>query len=673
MAGDAMPLLIGFTIRATLVIAFAWGLTAAMRRASASARHIVWTCALLGAAVVPAVALLGPRWEVATSIASSLPARPGVIADEAPAGPSVSVANAAETAVTPASALAPHRPPVSYTAMALAAWGVGAAAVLLYMIVGVLSAVQLRRRAARTRALPEEDAQAIADAFRITQPIAIVASDAVTTPMVCGIWRPVIVMPGVAADWPEERRHLVLLHELAHIKRRDCLTQVLAQIVCAGYWFNPLVWFAAHRLRAERERACDDFVLAAGTRGSDYAGHLLEIAQASQPGRFSPIATAAVAMARRSQLEGRLMAILDPATRRSSAFYTRLAAAVLVALVSIPAAAVHLVSPAQVPDRGARLQPVLKQINGDLFREDSNPPAAPAIEQAGAAQAPARPADDRLRATLNKSLLHFADEGDVDGVEAMLTAGADINAQIDGDGSPLIAAADEGHVDIVRLLLDRGANPNLAVDGDGSALIAAAGEGHADVVRLLLDRNADPNLVVHGDGTALTAAAGEGHTAVVDLLLRRGAQVDLQAEEDGTALIAAANEGHVDLVALLLDRGADPNLVTPDNGTALIAAAEEGHADVVDLLLRRGAQVNLIAEGNETALIQASDEGHLDVVQLLVSGGADVNLGVWAERIDWVGNRVVRRGPELRTPLNRARQERHSAIVAFLISAGARD
>ena len=70
------------------------------------------------------------------------------------------------------------------------------------------------------------------------------------------------MLPVAAQDWSDEQLRSVLLHELAHIKRRDVLGQLLAQFACALHWFNPLVWFAAWRLHVERERACDDLVLA---------------------------------------------------------------------------------------------------------------------------------------------------------------------------------------------------------------------------------------------------------------------------------------------------------------------------------------------------------------------------------------------------------------------------
>src|SRR5262249_58177884 len=130
----------------------------------------------------------------------------------------------------------------------------------------------------------------------------------------------------------------VVMHQLEHEKRRDCLTPLVAQVAWAVYWFNPLAWMAARRLRTERERACDDLVLSAGTRGSDYADQLLDIARVMQAGRFPALmAGASLAMAHRSQLEGRLIAILDPSVPRRGLTRARFAAAATIfALVILP-------------------------------------------------------------------------------------------------------------------------------------------------------------------------------------------------------------------------------------------------------------------------------------------------------------------------------------------------
>jgi hypothetical protein len=151
--------------------------------------------------------------------------------------------------------------------------------------------------------------------------------------MAWGLTRARVLLPAEAEDWPLDRQRVVLLHELAHVKRRDSMTQMLAHLACAVYWFNPLVWLAAQRLRAERERACDDLVLAAGTRGSDYADHLLDIARSLRSDAWPT--WSAVTMAHRSQLEGRLMAILDPALPRRSPTRRAVAAFAAVAIVSI--------------------------------------------------------------------------------------------------------------------------------------------------------------------------------------------------------------------------------------------------------------------------------------------------------------------------------------------------
>ena len=354
MFADLMAALVESCARASLVLCAAWALTSVMRRASASTRHFVWICAIAGSLLAPAMTAFGPRWTVSIPIpfASTQSLAPSAVQ-------SSTIASAPETAPTGDSDnVIPTLPPAApaqsaatqldLTLAALLLWAVGATMILAYAISGAIGAWWIRRSATVVEAPWVDEAQTLAEVFEIPGPVVVVESASVTMPIVCGVWRPSIVVPAEAAHWSDERRRVVVLHELAHIKRRDCLTQSLAQLVCAAYWFNPIVWLAARRMRAERERACDDFVLAAGEKGPDYAAHLLDIAKTAQHRRLSPIV--GLAMARPSQLEGRLLAILDPAIRRSSTLYTRVASIAFVLLIAVPVGAVHLENSSPIAD-----------------------------------------------------------------------------------------------------------------------------------------------------------------------------------------------------------------------------------------------------------------------------------------------------------------------------------
>ena len=72
-------------------------------------------------------------------------------------------------------------------------------------------------------------------------------------PMAAGYLRPTVALPAEADLWPAERITSVLLHELAHVRRRDCLTQLAASTTCALYWMNPLAWYAARALARHRD------------------------------------------------------------------------------------------------------------------------------------------------------------------------------------------------------------------------------------------------------------------------------------------------------------------------------------------------------------------------------------------------------------------------------------
>ena len=113
-----------------------------------------------------------------------------------------------------------------------------------------------------------------------------------------------------ASTWTGARRRAVLAHEVAHIRRRDPAILLAAHIATAVYWFHPLCWLAAARLRAESERACDDAALRTGLLPSGYARDLLDLARMFDTQLAIPMATT-------SHLESRVKSILDPLINRS--------------------------------------------------------------------------------------------------------------------------------------------------------------------------------------------------------------------------------------------------------------------------------------------------------------------------------------------------------------------
>lgn len=192
----------------------------------------------------------------------------------------------------------------------LFAYVAGMAIVALTTIVATL---RMRRLAARAPVVRSSGwLRALDDAKRmagIARRIRFVVSHDATVPMTWGVVRPLVVIPSSAMQWDANRKRIVLLHELTHVASLDWLFSVLGRIACAIFWFHPAAWWIARQLREDCELACDDRVIGAGVRRSDYAELLVDAAD-----RFLPLASAlapALPLARRAGLRGRLAAILD--------------------------------------------------------------------------------------------------------------------------------------------------------------------------------------------------------------------------------------------------------------------------------------------------------------------------------------------------------------------------
>jgi ankyrin repeat protein len=211
-------------------------------------------------------------------------------------------------------------------------------------------------------------------------------------------------------------------------------------------------------------------------------------------------------------------------------------------------------------------------------------------------------------------------------IETLLKAGADVNATVGEGETPLMTAARTGKLDAVKVLLNRGANVNMKEGWRGqTALMWAAAEGYAPVIRLLVEKGADLHARSNGGFTPLLFAAREGKIDAVQTLLalgadlndalpvsRRNAAADPPAvpEKGSNALLLAAGNAHYELAAILLDRGSDPN-AAPQGWTAL---------HQISWVRKAG-----IAGSNDPAPEGSGNMTSLEFVRKLVAKGANVN------------------------------------------------
>jgi beta-lactamase regulating signal transducer with metallopeptidase domain len=337
-----------------LIMVAAW---LAATHQAASVRHLAWLGAFGTALALPLFAAFMPS-----------PFRILLAAPEPPPLSSLSNASIAPMPEIPAASGFSLEP--STIALALAAlWLAGVCVVALRFAIGMACLASLKRRS-RLFALAPDDLPQIASARRECE---LRLSNSEHGPVTWGIFRPVILLPKTAIFWPRERLHAVLLHELAHIRRRDSLAQALSLLVCALYWPNPLVWFAARRLRREAEIAADDAAIVSGIKPSAYAGELLQLATEF---RTHAPAFSSLSMAAPSSLEARVKSVLAPTSLRSGV--TSMDVMKISGIGLIAAAAIAFACPSLAQDEPATPPPPPSAVTSETLPPPDAPPALPA-------------------------------------------------------------------------------------------------------------------------------------------------------------------------------------------------------------------------------------------------------------------------------------------------------
>jgi beta-lactamase regulating signal transducer with metallopeptidase domain len=388
-------LLAGECLAASVLLPLvAWVATRFLR--DASLRHLVWLTVFGTLLVLPAASLVVPpqmtiaRATAVVEEARAMPMMTASSADVAPAAPSLPLPNMDEIAIA-----------------AFVLWLAGVCWAGSRLMAGALGLHLLRRRS-RPHALAPAELPRIATRRRECELRLSADQDG---PMTWGLIRPVILLPKTSLDWTRERMQAVLLHELAHVRRRDSVTQSLSLLVCAFYWPNPMVWLAARALRREAEIAADDAVLGSGMKPSAYAGELLQLASEF---RGHGLAVSGVSMASRSSLEARVKSVLAPNPLRTGVTIMdvlKLACLGVIATAALAFARPEIVdaqsaTPPRDPVVASAPLPPTPSVNASPSEEPATPPAVAEVPATVEPATPVKPATPPDRAVHVRIVRH---------------------------------------------------------------------------------------------------------------------------------------------------------------------------------------------------------------------------------------------------------------------------
>ncbi len=300
--------------QSTLFAIGAWLLTLALRKNGAHLRHGVWVVAsikflvpfswltMLGQAAHP-WAGIGSA-DVAALVAGTVPAFLGA----------------------PSRMIEAEPTRVLWT-VATGIWLVGTTMLLVRWFLRWRGIREILRKAAPTH---------------IAAPIPVRTSAELREPSVVGILRPVLLLPmNVSARLTPPQLEAIVRHELCHLRRRDNLTAAIHMLVEALFWFHPLVWWIGARMLEERERACDEGVVRAGSDPRTYAEAILRVCRS-----YLASDLACVAGVSGADLKLRLEAIMTRNVKELGGG-RRLALGVLALAAAAVPVTIGLASPAQ--------------------------------------------------------------------------------------------------------------------------------------------------------------------------------------------------------------------------------------------------------------------------------------------------------------------------------------
>ena len=623
---------------AVLVVVIA-AASLALKNKSAHVRYLLWL-------IVLAKCFVPPLLSVPLAV---LPQEKPAVAFEAMdttvAEPRVSPPAPVAMSATPTLTERPAKVKVTIRQWLGFGWIVGVAAFLLFALIKALHTNRWLRR--QRKPLPAELQSGIGNlfpglGFKTFPKVWLV--EGIGQPFVWGLLRGSIYLPAdfVNVDNAEHRGD-VLGHELSHILRFDAAVNILQIIAQAIFWFHPFVWWTNRKIRAEREKCCDEMAIARlGAKAKDYSTAIVNTLIAEYEST-RPVPSLAIAGPVKN-IEERIKTIMKPGKE----FYKRpsliaVIVLLLAALVSVPISCV-------------------------LKRQAS---AETAIE---------------LEGKPTKSLHRAAADGDIEQVKSLIASGADVNAKDKNGQTPLHLVCSRGNKEMAELLIAKGADINAKANTwHTTPLIAAIRSGHKDIAKLIIAEGADINAKGRGDYTALHWAAVNrarmiGSTDIMKLLLARDADIEARQEHGATPLACAAYDGNVEAVKFLIEHGADIEANTRYGDTPLARAAGQGHKDTAELLLSKGANIHVKQEGGFNLVHMAMINNQDEMVRFLVDEGLKIPpmhvaayLGELAKVKEYLtgGAGINQKEEAGLTSLHCAVSGGHKDVVEYLIGKGA--
>lgn len=353
--------------------------------------------------------------------------------------------------------------------------------------------------------------------------INVFASTKVASPLVIGLIKPKVILPrSIVELLPEEQLKAILLHEHAHIVRKDNWFALFQELLAILFWWSPVIRVLNKQIHVEREIACDLRAAAKLNSGKMYAQSLLDCAKLMVNEQRNVLGMGL--FSKKKELNQRVGAILTNKTLKRPNVFTIVLLCMAVSVFTIHAAQSfspkisikNTVSDARHYSRLSQREGA--QLINAVMRNDID--AIEALQNEGVdINTPAIGDGTALMIAVkqNNSLM----------VDALIALGADVNQSSEGDGNPLIVAAMRNNVELAEVLLNYGANVNAIVPRDETPLINASSRGYLNMVQLLIDRGADANLSVTTgiyDGYEVRSPLNRAATEEIrDLLLLNGA------------------------------------------------------------------------------------------------------------------------------------------------------